>query len=329
MPRCQLDAERTVSVLVLGHRCVLVISSRGTRWSAVGGVRRLLRASPAVPRETWARVMRCETVGSSPCSAAWRSAASRARSRAGESDGRSGPGSDGASDGRTAGAALYGLGRQQVQQVRDDRRRHGRPRADAEPQRRGRPFDAVREEARLREPGQPGREDHDRPGVAARGAVEPGRRGVGDERQAVGDQRVEPRDTGRDTGGDGDLVEPVRGGDRRADGDGEAGQPDRRAERAGHRAPPGVRSGRRARAPPRHAGRPTTPRPTAGARRRAPRARPTGGGSSRRGSGGSRTSTSRRSAGRGARRRAAAGRASPPPARPTPAVPGTRPTTRA
>ena len=47
-------------------------------------------------------------MGSSPCSAAWRSAAARARSRAGESDGRSGTGSDGASDGWTAGAGCPG-----------------------------------------------------------------------------------------------------------------------------------------------------------------------------------------------------------------------------
>jgi hypothetical protein len=144
--------------------------------------------------------------------------------------------------GRPIGRALYGLygrplntrlGDEQVQQVCDDGGRDRGPGADAEPQggRRDR-ADAAGEVARLREPGQPGRDDDDGPGVAARAAVEPGGRGVGDEGEPVCDEGVEPGDPGRDTRRDGDLVQTVRGGDRRADRDEQTGQPD--GEPRGH-----------------------------------------------------------------------------------------------
>jgi hypothetical protein len=79
------------------------------------------------------------------------------------------------------------------------------------------------EVARLREPGQPGREHDDDPGVAARAAGKPGGGGVGDEREPVGDERVEPRDPGRDARRRGDLVQAVGGGDTGADRDQQAG----------------------------------------------------------------------------------------------------------
>ncbi len=137
------------------------------------------------------------------------------------------------------------MGGQEVQQVCRDGGGDGGPCPDPEPQSRGGVERGAGSEVDgLCESGQPRRGHHDRPRIAGRRAGQPAGGTVGDERQAVGDQRVEPGDPGRHCGGERNLVEPVSCGHRGAERDRQAGKPEQsaRAARGDRWAPVIVRS---------------------------------------------------------------------------------------
>jgi len=133
---------------------------------------------------------------------------------------------------------------QEVKQVRRDGGSYGGPGPDAEPQCRGGVQGGAGGEVDgLGEPGQPSRDHDDRPCVARARTGQPTGGAVGDQREAVRDQGIQPGDPGRHCSGERDLVQAVGGGYSGAERDRQTGQPERRpcrsarAMRAGHRVP--------------------------------------------------------------------------------------------